>query len=112
LHREPPSWRRTLPQIERTSQDQPVFAIGVVRSGEVCAFAALLDLPDRFAVFDAAAQDEAAARDLLSAFAAVRPGVRFRVVDEPPLTPLARVLIERGFPQPLRQVEMARARGG
>ena len=110
LHSEPPSWRRVLPRLERIAEDQPVFAIGVLCSGEVCAFAALLDLPDRFAVFDAAAVDDAAARDLLSAFAAVRPGVRFRVVDEPASTPLARVLIERGFPQPLRQVEMARPR--
>ena len=108
LHHEPASWRRMLPRLKRIADDQPVFAIGVVRAGEVCAFAALLDLPDRFAVFDAAAEDEAAGRELLSAFAAVRPGARFRVVDEPASTPLARVLIERGFPQPLRQVEMAR----
>lgn len=108
LHREPAPWRRMPPRLERIVEDQPVFTIGVVRDGEVCAFAALLDLPDRFAVFDAAAKDEAAARELLSAFAAVRPGVRFRVVDEPASTPLARVLIERGCPQPLRQVEMAR----
>ncbi|HEY3815339.1 MAG TPA: GNAT family N-acetyltransferase [Caulobacteraceae bacterium] len=110
LHIEPPSWRRSLPRLERICDDLPAFVIGVERGGEVAAYAALLDMPDRFAVFDAAADDEAAARDLLSAIAAVRPGVVYRVVDEPSSTPLARVLIERDTPQPLSQVEMVRRR--
>ena len=110
LHREPTTWRRALPRLERICDDLSAFCIGVERDGEVAAFAALLDMPERFAVFDAAAEDETAARDLLSAIAALRSGLRYRVVDEPSTTPLARVLIERGAPQPLRQVEMARLR--
>jgi GNAT superfamily N-acetyltransferase len=112
LHREPASWRRMLARLERIVDDQPVSCIGIERDGEAVAFAALLDLAERFAVFDAAAQDEAAASDLLSALAARRPGARYRVVDEPADTPLARVLIARDTPQPLRQVEMVRRRGG
>ena len=108
LHREPASWRRSLARVERVCDDLPAFFIGIERNGEVAAYAALLDTPDRFALFDAAAEDETAARALFSAIAAVRSGVRYRVVDEPASSPLARVLIEAGAPQPLRQVEMAR----
>lgn len=110
LHREPTSWRRSLSRLERICDDLPAFFVGVVRDDDVAAFAALLDMPERFALFDAAADDEASASALLSAIAALRPGVRYRVVDEPASTPLARVLAERGVPQPLRQVEMERRR--
>lgn len=104
----PTSWRRKLDRLRVILSDQPAFVVGVERDGAIAAFAVVLDHPERFGVFDAAAADETAAHALLSALAAERPGAHVRIVDEPDGTPLARVLLGKGFTEPLRQVEMER----
>jgi ribosomal protein S18 acetylase RimI-like enzyme len=110
LHDDAPSWRRGLSRLEAILDDQPAFVLGVERDGRIAAFAAGLYLPDRFGVFDLAAEDEEAVGPLLSALAYVHPEAKIRLVDEPVDTPLARVLLKAGFTEPLRQIEMIRRR--
>jgi hypothetical protein len=93
-------------------KEAPAIAVGIERDGAVAAFAVVHSLEDRFGVYDAAAADGDAARRLIGAIAAIRPGARMRLVDEPEDTPVARALVRAGFRAPMRQFEMCRARGG
>lgn len=111
LHAAAPSWRRGLERLFAILDDSEAQPVGIERDGRIVAFAVVLDAPDRFGLFDAAAEDEAAARDLLSALAAIRPEARARVVDEPEETPLALALEAAGFERTMRQFEMVRSRG-
>src|SRR3569832_933382 len=108
LHRAEPSWRRGLERLFAILGDSEARIVGVEREGRVAAFAVVLDQPERFGLFDAAAEDEAAASALLSAIAALRPEAQVRVVDEPDGTPLVRALEKARFKRTIRQFEMAR----
>ena len=109
LHGVEPSWRRGLKRLRLILADQPeARVLGVRRDGRVVAFAIILDLPDRFGLFDAAAQDLEAARDLIAALAAERPAAQIRLVDEREGSPVAEALAEQGFTVGMRQFEMTR----
>ncbi|MBS0295321.1 MAG: GNAT family N-acetyltransferase [Proteobacteria bacterium] len=112
LHSAEPSWRRGFGRLCAILDDTEARPIGIARDGRIVAFAVVLDLPDRFGLFDAAAEDEAAGLSLLSALAAVRAEAQMRVVDEPDDTPLALALKAAGFKRTIRQFEMVRPRGG
>jgi ribosomal protein S18 acetylase RimI-like enzyme len=111
LHRAEPSWRRGLERLFNILDDGEAQVIGVERAGQVTAFAVILDQPERFGLFDAACENEAAGEALLAALAAIRAGARVRVVDEADGTPLARALETARFERTIRQFEMVRPRG-
>lgn len=110
-HRSPMTWRRDLPTLEDDLK-HGAEAFGVVRDGQVEAFAVVQDMAAQTALLDAAAADAAAGRELLQAIASRRPGRTLRLVDEPEDSPLAEATREAGFTVVLTQVEMARPRGG
>jgi ribosomal protein S18 acetylase RimI-like enzyme len=111
LHREEPSWRRGLARvIGALAEHAPARVVGVKRDGRVSAFAAILNLDDRFGLFDAAAEDVDGARALLRALAAERSCAWIRLVDEPLGTPMSEALEGEGFERSFRQWEMVRSR--
>jgi ribosomal protein S18 acetylase RimI-like enzyme len=109
LHGAPPVWRRGLTRLQGLLAAEPdAYPVGVRRDGQVVGAAVLLNQPQRFGIFDAVAQDAAAATALVSAIAAVRPEAQARLVDEPVGSVVGQALREAGFTVGLRQVEMAR----
>lgn len=102
-----PTWRRGMATL-RWDLAHGGWAVGVGRGGAVAAFAVGWDTPTNCLLLDAAAEDEAAAADLLGALAQRRPGRSFRLVDEPQGSPVARALLAAGGAVGLTQVEMVR----
>lgn len=103
-----PTWRRELPTVQDAVEREGAVALGVRQGASVSAFAVLPRPEDPQGVLlDAAALDEDAAHRLLDLLATARPGVRWRLVDEPPESPLCRAATARGATTVIRQIEMA-----
>lgn len=109
LNPEPPTWRRRVPVLGRTVEDGIAAALGIERDGRIGAYAVVGAPAERVALFDAAAQDEAAADALLQALASIRPGATLRLIDEAGETPLRIALGRRGARRLIGQYEMTRA---
>jgi GNAT superfamily N-acetyltransferase len=104
-----PTWRRELPTVLDALVHENAAAIGVRRGETVVGYAALPE-PARHdgTLLDAAAIDEAAAHSLLDMLSSVRPGTRWRLVDEPGDSPFFRAAQARGLVPVMRQIEMKR----
>lgn len=109
-HRAPMTWRRDLPTLEDDLK-HGAQAFGVLREGEIAAFAVVQEMAAQTGLLDAAACDVEAGHALLDALANRRPGRTLRLIDEPEDSPLAQAMREAGFTVALTQVEMVRARG-
>jgi ribosomal protein S18 acetylase RimI-like enzyme len=100
-----PTWRRELPTVLDALDNEDALALGVARGTAVVAYAVVP--PAGNVLPDAAAIDESAAHDLLDALAAARPGIRWRLVDEPTGSPLFNAATARGAATVIRQIDMA-----
>lgn len=100
-----PTWRRELPTVLDAIDNETAIALGVTRGTAVVAYAVIP--PTGNTLPDAAAIDEAAAHGLLDALATTRPGIRWRLVDEPTGSPLFHAATARGATAVIRQIEMA-----
>jgi GNAT superfamily N-acetyltransferase len=100
-----PTWRRELPTVLDALDNEDAIALGVARGTAVVAYAIVP--PAGNVLPDAAAIDESAAHDLLDALAAARPGIRWRLVDEPTGSPLFNAATARGAATVIRQIDMA-----
>ncbi|MET3494644.1 GNAT family N-acetyltransferase [Variovorax boronicumulans] len=104
-----PTWRRELPTVLDAIDRENAVAFGVSRGAAIVGYAVMPppagDNPG--ALLDAAAIDEAAAHQLLDALAAARPGIRWRLVDEPTGSPLFKAATARGATAVIRQIDMA-----
>ncbi len=103
-----PTWRRELPTVQDAVEREGAVALGV-RQGAVTRAYAVLPRPQdpQGVLLDAAAIDDDAAHQLLDMLALAHPGVRWRLVDEPPDSALCRAAFARGAATVIRQVEMA-----
>ena len=100
-----PTWRRELPTVLDAIDREGAVALGVTRGTAIVAYAVVP--PAGNVLPDAGAIDEAAAHDLLDALAAIRPGTRWRLVDEPTGSPLFDAVTARGAAAVIRQIDMA-----
>jgi ribosomal protein S18 acetylase RimI-like enzyme len=103
-----PTWRRELPTVQDAIAREGALALGVRQGAATLAYAVLPRPEDPQGVLlDAAAVGEDAAHRLLDMLALARPGVRWRLVDEPCGSPFFRAVTARGAAPVVRQVEMA-----
>ncbi|MFM9923180.1 GNAT family N-acetyltransferase [Variovorax sp. H27-G14] len=103
-----PTWRRELPTVQDAVEREGAVALGVRQGAATRAYAVLPRSQDPQGVLlDAAAIDNDAAHQLLDMLALAHPGVRWRLVDEPPDSALCRAAFARGAATVIRQVEMA-----